>query len=126
MSLCNFTIVLLAVLSTNGLYFLKIFNGTNSTNTSENIVPNKGNGGNEVRKILSEKRPSLKELCTIINDSNRECTCENFKDFYNKPTESRAVFCNRYWDKVEGGVRVTVSFFGVLGNTLVLLTALKT
>ena len=103
-----------------------IFNGSNSANTSKTIVPNTENSGNEVTTILFEKRPSLKEICAIINDSNIECTCENFKYFCKQSTETRVVVCSRYWDKVEGAVNVTVSVFGVLGNTLVLFIALTT
>ena len=115
----------MAVGTTNGLYSLRIFNGSNTANTTKIIVPNLGNGGDEIPTILLEKRPSLKEICAIINDSNIECTCENFKDFCNESTESRVFVCSRYWDKVEGAVSVTVSVIGVLGNTLVLLIALK-
>ena len=116
----------MAVESTNGLYPLTIFNGSNSPNTSKIIVPNTRNGGNKIPAILFKKRPSLKEICAIINDSNIECTCENFKDFCDESTESRVFVCSRYWDKVEGTVSVTVSIIGVLGNTLVLLIAFKT
>ena len=123
MNLCNFIFFLLALLTTNGLYPPMIFNGSNSANTSKTIVPNTENSGNEVTTILFEKRPSLKEICAIINDSSIDCTCENFKYFCK---QSRVVVCSRYWDKVEGAVNVTVSVFGVLGNTLVLFIALTT
>ena len=79
-----------------------------------------------VPTIDLKKKPSLEQLCAIINDSNIECTCENFKDFCKQSTESRVFVCSRYWDKVEGAIKVTVSVFGVLGNTLVLLIALTT
>ena len=123
MNLCNFIFFLLALLTTNGLYPPMIFNGSNSANTSKIIVPNTENSGNEVTTILFEKRPSLKEICATINDSSIDCTCENFKYFCK---QSRVVVCSRYWDKVEGAVNVTVSVFGVLGNTLVLFIALTT
>ena len=123
MNLRNFIFVLLAVGTTNGLYSLRIFNGSNSANTSKIIVPNTRNGGDENPTNLFEKRPSLKEICAIINDSNIECTCDNFKDFCD---ESTVFLCSRYWDKVEGTVSVTVSVIGVLENTLVLLIAFKT
>ena len=126
MNLCSFLFFLLAVLTTNGLYSLRIFSRSNWANTSEIIVPNTENGGNEVTTILLKKRPSLKEICAIINDSNVECTCKNFKDFCKQSTGSRVVVCSRYWDKIEGAVKVTVSVFGILGNTLVLLIALTT
>ena len=93
MNLCNFIFFLLALLTTNGLYPPMIFNGSNSANTSKIIVPNTENSGNEVTTILFEKRPSLKEICAIINDSNIECTCENFKYFCKQSTESRVVVC---------------------------------
>ena len=112
--------------TTNRLYSLRIIHGSNSANTSKIIVPNTRNGGDEIPTILFEKRPSLKEICAIINDSNIECTCDNFKDFCDESAESRVFFCSRYWDKVEGTVSVTVSVIGVLENTLVLLIAFKT
>ena len=111
----------MAVRTTNGLYSLRIFNGSKSANTSK-----KFGGGDEIPTILFENKPSLKDLCAIINDSNIECTCENFKDFCKQSEESRVFVCNRYWDKVEATVSVTVSVIGVLGNTLVLLIAFKT
>ena len=126
MNLYKFAFVLLIFGTIDELYSLRFFNGSNSANTSKMIVPNRKNGGDEVPTILLPKRPSLKEICAIINDSNIECTCENFRDFCDESTESRIFVCSRYWDKVEGTVRVTVSGFGVLGNTLVLLIALKT
>ena len=126
MNLYKFAFVLLTFGTIDELYSQRFFNGSNSANTSKMIVPNRKNGGDELPTILLPKRPSLKEICAIINDSNIECTCENFRDFCDESTESRIFVCSRYWDKVEGTVRVTVSGFGVLGNTLVLLIALKT
>ena len=104
MNHCYFIFTLLAVLTTNG-----------SVGTIGSVPT-----------IDLKKKPSLEQICAIINDSNIECTCENFKDFCKQSTESRVFVCSRYWDKVEGAIKVTVSVFGVLGNTLVLLIALTT
>lgn len=66
---------------------------------------------------------SLQEFCVFANISDIDCTCETFPIFC---LEGRIFFCTRYWDRVEGIVEVTVSAVGVLGNTLVVLIALKT
>ena len=121
MIICNFIFALLAVQPTNGLNFPGPINGSNPTNTSGIIVPNTGNGGDGIQTIFL-KKPSLEEICAILNVSSIECTCENFKDFCQQPT--RVFVCSRYWDKVEGSISVIVSAIGALGNTLVLLISL--
>ena len=121
MIICNFIFALLAVQPTNGLNFPGPINGSNPTNTSGIIVPNTGNGGDGIQTIFL-KKPSLEEICAILNVSSIECTCENFEDFCQQPT--RVFVCSRYWDKVEGSISVIVSAIGALGNTLVLLISL--
>ena len=66
---------------------------------------------------------SLQEFCVLANFTDIECTCEIFPIFCQ---ERRIFFCTRYWDRVEGIVKVTVSTIGVLGNAAVVLIALKT
>ena len=121
MIICSFIFVLLALRTTNGLYSSELINGSNQSNTSEINVPNAGNGGDEFQTIFL-KKPSLKEICVILNVSDIECTCENFQDFCQQP--ARIFVCSRYWDKIEGTISITVSVIGVLGNTLVLVISL--
>ena len=40
--------------------------------------------------------------------------------------EQRIFHCSRFWDKAEGIVKITISFIGVLGNSLVIFIAIRT
>ena len=40
--------------------------------------------------------------------------------------EQRIFHCSRFWDKAEGIVKITISFIGVLGNSLFIFIAIRT
>ena len=119
MDICNFMFFILAVAPfalTNTVTNISRINVINTRNITET-----GNGDG-VQTIFVTGL-SLGEICALINISKTDCTCENFADF----CQPRRIFvCSRYWDKVEGTVKITVSVIGVLGNALILVIALKT
>ena len=92
------------------------------TNISEKINRTHMENGDGIPKI-DITGMTLQEICALINDSDVVCTCDNFPLFCMK---QRIFHCSRFWDKVEGIVKVTVSFIGVLGNSLVLFIAIRT
>ena len=119
MDICNCMFFILAVIPcalTNTVTNISRINVTNTRN-----VTDAGNGDGVQTIFVTDL--SLEEICALVNASKIDCTCENFAAF----CQPRRIFvCSRYWDKVEGSVKIIASVIGVLGNALVLVIALKT
>ena len=92
------------------------------TNMSEKINSTDIENGGGLPKIDVTGK-TLQEICALINVSGVFCTCDNLPIVC---TEQRIFHCSRFWDKVEGIVKIIVSFIGVLGNSLVLFIAIRT
>ena len=112
-------IMLLLLLTALNALESRAFSVKTSTVRSNNTKAENGNG----LTTIDVNKISLQEFCVFANISDIECTCEKVPFFC---LEARIFTCTRYWDRVEGIFKVTVSAIGVLGNAAVVLIALKT
>ena len=103
-------------------FFTMTLRALGKTNVSEKSNSSDMDNGDSIPKIDVTGK-TLQEICALIGVSDVNCTCDNFPIFCMK---QRIFHCSRYWDKVEGIVKITVSFIGVLGNLLVLFIAIRT
>ena len=92
------------------------------TNIAEKInSTDKQNGDNP--PIIDVTGKTLQEICALINVSDVFCTCDKLPSLC---MEQRIFHCSRFLDKAEVIVNITISFIGVLGNSLVIFIAIRT